>query len=127
MNENSIVKKELFDIKNGMVITKGYGNIAEVVMRQGKISQGAKALYSYFISITGNKRSCFPSNKTIMNELPVKSRITLSKYKGELVDFGLLKIEERKNKSGRVTSNNYFPTKLMMGKKEEEESDDDNF
>jgi len=127
MNENSNEKKGLLEIRNGKVVTKGYGHIAEAVMRQRDISPVAKTLYSYLISITGRKDSCFPSNKTIMKDLSIKSRITLSKYKDELVDFGLLKIEERKNKSGRVTSNNYFPTKLTMEKKEEEESDDDNF
>jgi homoaconitase/3-isopropylmalate dehydratase large subunit len=105
--------------RDGKVVTKGYGNIASSVMENENITIGAKSLYAYLISKTGASESCYPSNATIMKSLGIKSRMTLSDYKIELVASGLLKVEERTFKSGRLTSNNYYPTKLILDRDEE--------
>lgn len=103
----------------GLIVeTKGYGFIASSVMKNEKVSWGAKALYAYLISISGNHPSCWPSNSTIMKNLAMKSKITLNKFKDELVREKLLKIEERKYKSGQLASNSYFPAKVKLAEKD---------
>ncbi len=108
--KNNIKKEPLF------VETKGYGLIANTVMEDERISIGAKGLYAYLISKTGANDSCFPSNKTIMNSLRIKTKITLNKYKFELINFAYLIIRERKNNSGRLASNYYYPAKIKFKK-----------
>jgi hypothetical protein len=109
--QNKNVKQK----KNTLLVeTKGYGIIANSVMEDEKISLGAKGLYAYLISKSGANDSCFPSNKTIMKCLGIKSKITLNKYKYELDENDYLIIEERKYKSGRITSNHYYPAKMKI-------------
>lgn len=93
--------------------TKGYGLVANSVMENEELSLGAKGLYSYLISKTGAKEACFPSNKSIMKSLSI-SIMTLKKYKRELEDLELLVVEERTQKSGRMMSNLYYPTKFKQ-------------
>src|SRR5690554_3046689 len=116
------IKKKKY-IHEGFIATKGYGIVATSVMEDQDISYGAKSLYVYLLCKTGGGTKCFPSNKIILSSLGIKSNITLRKYKDELVLNGLLRIEERKYKSGRLASNFYFPTKFKSSKVEEDDYD----
>jgi hypothetical protein len=109
------------EFKEEKVLTKGYGRIASSVMENEHITVGAKTLYCYLISIAGSSTSCFPSNTKMMKALGIKNRITLNNYKYELESLGLLRIESRHFKSGRNTSNYYFPTQLVQIKETAEE------
>lgn len=113
--------KRTLQFKDNQVLSKGYGNIASSVMENEEITIGAKCLYAYFISKTGVNDYCYPSNKTVMKSLGLKNKSTMNNYKNELVDHGLLRIEERKYKSGRVASNRYYPAKLKLEKQIEME------
>jgi len=114
MRKNANAEDAKLKIKDGMVLTKGYGSVAISVMENEHITIGAKSLYAYLISKSGSSPNCYPSNATIMKALGIKSRITLSDYKFELATCGLLHIIERKYKSGQLTSNYYFPTKMVV-------------
>lgn len=124
MRKSIATAKITLKINNGKVFSKGYGHIPSSVMENEYITIGAKALYAYLISKAGASKSCYPSNATIMKSLGIKSRITLNDYKIELEALGLLRIEERKYKSGQLTSNNYFPTQMILDKEEEIELGD---
>lgn len=117
--EYIIIEKEY--IKEGKVNSKGYGIVAASVMEDETVSTEAKALYSYLICKSGVANCCYPSNKTIMKALGM-SPVTLRKYKNELQFNGLLRVEERKQKSGRLTSNSYFPTKFQRQQLSDEEN-----
>ena len=108
---------------NNQAVSKGYGLIATSVIEEGSISKEAKILYTYFVCKAGANSHCFPANKTIMRALGIKSKISLQKYKEELIDAELLEIKERKTKSGRVTSNYYYPKKLIFDQAENDEAD----
>lgn len=110
--KNNAMSKNKFHLE-----TKGYGYLANSVMENEKISIGAKAFYAYLISKIGIKDSCFPSNRSVMQSLGI-TIVTLRKYKNELESNELLVIEERKQKSGRIMSNFYYPTKFKIIKKE---------
>lgn len=109
--------------KNNHVVSKGYGVIATSIMEDETISKEAKVLYAYFVCKAGANPRCFPANKTIMQALGIKSKISLQKYKEELVAVGLLYIKERKTKAGRVTSNYYYPKKHTLERSDEDEED----
>lgn len=114
MRKSVATAKITIKTRDGKVLTKGYGNIASSVMENEYITLGAKCLYAYFVSKAGASPSCFPSNATIMKALGIKSRKTLSDYKIELEALGLLTIEARTFKSKRLTSNNYYPVKMLL-------------
>lgn len=99
------------EIKDGKVLTKGYGNIATSVIEDNTITRGAKLLYVYLVCKAGMFDHCYPKNSTIMESLGI-SRNTLRDYKDELIVKKLLSVEERTYKSGQKTSNNYYPTKM---------------
>lgn len=117
----TVEKKEY--IKDGKISTKGYGIVAMSVMDDATVSNDAKALYVYLVCKSGGTNCCYPSNKTIMKALKM-SPVTLRKYKNELLDKGLVRIEERKQKSGRLTSNSYIPTKIRREQFPNEENCD---
>ena len=119
MRKCIITAKRTLQFKDSLVLSKGYGNIASSVMENEEITIGAKCLYAYFISKTGVNDFCFPSNKTIMKSLGIKNKSTLNNYKFELVNHGLLCIDDRKFKSGRIASNRYYPAKLKLEKQME--------
>jgi hypothetical protein len=119
MRKSATAENAELKIRGGKVLTKGYGSIASSVMENEHITIGAKSLYAYLISKSGASSSCYPKNTTIMKALGIKSKLTLRDYKLELEVCGLLRIEERKYKSGQLTSNNYFPTQMVLDKMDE--------
>jgi hypothetical protein len=121
MRKSVFTAKRTLQFKDKQVLSKGYGYIASSVMESEEVTVGAKCLYAYFISKTGVSEFCYPSNKTIMKSLGIKNKSTLNNYKIELEAHGLLRIEERKYKSGRVASNRYYPAKLKLEKQMEME------
>lgn len=121
MEDSIYIVRDKDYIKDGYVLSKGYGIIPSSVMDDETLSKEAKILYTYLVCKSGGANCCYPSNKTIMKALGIQSIISLRKYKDELLFIGLLKIKERKQKSGRLTSNSYFPTKFKIEKKEDED------
>ena len=113
MKDNATGKKTNLKWQDGKILTKGYGQIATSFMDDDNITRDAKTLYVYLVCKTGSSEFCYPSNATIMKALGIKTKKSLSDYKYELTEKGLLRIEERKYKSGQLTSNKYFPAKMI--------------
>lgn len=68
----------------------GYGIVQTEVMRLKTISIQAKAVYSYFASMTGSKDFCFPRQDTISADLGI-SISSVKRYINELVENGLVR------------------------------------
>jgi len=113
MRAKALIQLPTLIKNNGKVVTKGYGQIATSIMEDKTITLGAKCLYVYLVCKAGVSDCCYPSNATIMEALGIKSKLTYRDYKDELIVKGLLRVEDRKYKSGRHASNNYYPTKMV--------------
>lgn len=87
------------------ILAAGYGIVPKLVMRDRELSIGAKALYCYFCSHTGQGDSCFPSQDVIRFDLGI-SRGSLAKYLKELTDKGYV-ITEQVKEIGRFSHNIY--------------------
>lgn len=124
MESNYTIKTNL-KIEGDVISSKGFCVTPSSVIEEKTISKEAKILYVYLLCKAGANNYCYPSNKTIMEVLGIKSISSLRKYKNVLLRNGLIKIEERKQKSGRLTSNYYYPTKRKKTKNNVEESSDD--
>lgn len=69
--------------------TNGYGSVHRAVMTNPAISFGAKALYAYFMSFTGEKDLAYPALKTILKDLHI-TKTTYYKYRHELEALGII-------------------------------------
>ena len=80
----------------------------EVITEHGaQIGATGIALYCALVMYTGKARTCFPSKKTLAENIAVTVP-TVDKYLAKLVSVGLLAIEHRYDESGRQTSNLYI-------------------
>lgn len=95
----------------GTVYENGYGQVSQQVMRDKSIHAVAKAFYAYLCAYAGSNikddREAFPSVKTIMEDLGIKSEDTFLKYRKQLIDAGYLDIEQQKSQDGKFNRNIY--------------------
>ena len=83
----------------------GFGLIPRRVMRDERLSIGAKVVYAYLASFAGNKEYAFPGRDLMCNELGI-SKDSLLKYMRLLKEFGYLEVEQVKE-GGRFAHNIY--------------------
>lgn len=119
--ESGYTVKTKLKIEDGFIVSKGYSLTPSSVIEEKTISKEARFLYVYLLCKAGANNCCYPANKTIMEALGIKSIISLRKYKNELLSKGLITIKERKQKSGKLTSNYYYPIKMKMSKSKVDE------
>lgn len=105
----------------GTVYEKGYGQVSRMVMLDRTIHATAKALYAYLCSYAGSDisedRYAWPSVKTIMDDLGIKSEDTFQKYRKQLVDAGYMTIEQERDSDGTFKRNVYV-IELIVQKKD---------
>jgi len=77
----------------------GYGIISRVAMRSDLVSKDAKAVYALICSYTGEAGFCFPSVKSMAEDLGVNER-TIKRYIGELVRHRFIE-KGKKSAKGR--------------------------
>lgn len=92
-------------IKLEGVLSKGYGTIAKLVMKDKNLTIEAKAIYSYLCSYAGAGESAFPSVDLIVSDLNI-SENRFFKHRKCLVDNGYISIERNKTSNG--WSNNIY-------------------
>lgn len=85
----------------------GYAIAFNKVLRDEKVSIGAKGLYSYLCSYAGTKRIAFPTLNKILKELSL-SKSTLYKYTEELTSSGYILTMNLQRAKGRRKSKHYF-------------------
>ena len=83
----------------------GFGLIPRRVMRDERLSIGAKVVYAYLASFAGNKEYAFPGRDLMCKELGI-SKDSLLKYMRLLKEFGYLEVEQVKE-GGRFAHNIY--------------------
>ena len=84
----------------------GYGMVQTAVMRLKGLSLQAKGIYSLLASYTGSKDFCFPSVKTIGQDVNL-SKPMIIKYIKELETIGLIKISKLYPKDPLKNHNKY--------------------
>lgn len=62
----------------------GYGMVQTAVMKMRGLSRNAKAIYALLASYTGSSEFCWPSQRTIANDMGFKKAETVSRYIAEL-------------------------------------------
>ena len=92
-------------IKLEGILSKGYGTIAKLVMKDKNLTIEAKAIYSYLCSYAGAGESAFPSVDLIVSDLNI-SENRFFKHRKCLIDKGYISIERNKTSNG--WSNNIY-------------------
>lgn len=76
------------------IYSQGFGMIAQLVMRDPRLTPGAKGFYAYICSFAGAGKSAFPSRETICQEMNVNKN-TYWGWCLELRKYGYIKIITR--------------------------------
>jgi hypothetical protein len=102
------------EISHDRLITEGidylgYGQIAKAVMKDKRLSIGAKALYSYICSYAGAGDTAWPGRELICSDLNI-NKGTYTKYLKELKTTGYIKVTQ-KVANGRFGGNIYIIVK----------------
>ena len=93
---------EQLKIYSDGILVSGYGLSPRAVMGNPNISFSAKGLYAYLQSFAGSSGKAFPKLSTILAETGL-SKKTYYKYRDELVNLGLVKVETKQTRNGKVT------------------------
>lgn len=92
-------------------IKDGYGSIQRDVMTS-KLNVYSKVVYCLLISYAGDKTYCYPSLKTMCENLDI-SKPTIIKAIKELIENGLLVADKQKTAMGEHENNVYYPMYIM--------------
>jgi DNA-binding MarR family transcriptional regulator len=84
-------------------LKQGFTQLPNYVLRNNKLSTGARLTYAVLLSYAWQKDSCFPGQERIAEDLGVK-RNAISNYLKELKDEGFISWERR----GLNKTNIYF-------------------
>ena len=87
------------------IMSKGYGVVAKLVMRDKEIDAEAKAIYAYLCSFAGDKDYAFPSVSLMCDELGFSER-RFYKYRKQLLEKDYIYIEKKRN--GNKWENNIY-------------------
>lgn len=93
-------------------IKDGYGSVQRDIMTDSRIDVYSKAVYGLLVSYAGEKVSCYPSLKTICENLKI-SKPTVIKSIKQLIGVGFLVADKRKTKLGEHEKNIYYPMYIM--------------
>ena len=86
--------------------SKGFGIIPKLVMQDKRLTVEAKAIYAYFCSYAGAGQTAFPGRDKIVSDLGMGVKRYYSHF-DLLKEFGYIKVEQVKSKSGKFTRNLY--------------------
>lgn len=73
----------------------GFGIIPKLVMQDRGLTVAAKAIYAYFIIVSGKNNKCSPSRNKICSDLGI-SKDTFSKHLKDLLNCGYLSVRQVK-------------------------------
>lgn len=96
---DSVVFEGIFD--------KGFGVLSFAVMSDRRLSQQAKLIYSYLVSLAGAVNQAFPSVPRICADLQIGSEDTFYHHLDYLKGYGLIKVTPRYKSGGKFDSNLY--------------------
>ncbi|BAR87867.1 phage replication protein (plasmid) [Bacillus thuringiensis serovar tolworthi] len=103
----------------GTVYEKGFGLLAQHVMRDRSLHKNAKLIYAYLCSYawgnTNEERTAFPSVDIQCKDLGM-SEDTYYKYRKQLIIKGYITIEKQKNEKGQFSRNLYYIESVVTPK-----------
>jgi len=107
MSGKRISKKQVKDkLEVQGIYSEGYGIIAKKVMRDNKLSIGAKALYSYIASFAGAGETAWPGRTIICRDLGI-TKNTFTKYLQELKTNNYIDVSQAKDEKRKFFGNVY--------------------
>lgn len=92
-------------LKQNKLLSKGYGLISQLAMRDKNLTIEAKAIYSYLCSFAGAGDTAFPSVSLICSELGI-SEDRFYKHRKHLIQRGYISVEQQKE-AGKMARNIY--------------------
>lgn len=108
----------------GTIYEKGFGLLAQHVMRDRSLHKNAKLIYAYLCSYawgnTNAKRTAFPSVDIQCTDLGM-SEDTYYKYRKQLITKGYINVEKQKNEKGQFSRNLYYIESIVIPKEGTEE------
>ena len=108
----------------GTVYEKGFGQVAQKVMRDKNLKPISKAIYAYLCSFAWGRvdeeRKAFPKVKDQCEELGI-TRDTYYKYRNELENKGYITIEAVNGSNGKFKNNIYYIESVPCPKKQDME------
>lgn len=106
----------------GTIYEKGYGNVAQMVMRDKSLKPTAKAIYAYLCSFAWGRvdsdRKAFPTVKQQCEELGI-TKDTYYKHRSALEEKGYITIESVYGGDGKFRNNLYYIESTPCPKKME--------
>lgn len=94
------------ELKGEGILSKGYGIIPKLIMKDKSLSIEAKGIYAYIASYAGSGTTAFPSVDLICGDLNI-SENRFHKNKKLLIDYGYIEVERVRDKAGSFGKNVY--------------------
>lgn len=88
------------------ILEEGFGPVARKVMRDPRLTIGAKGLYSYLVSFAGAGMVTWPKKTTICKELGIHHE-TYNKYLTQLIELDYVRVAPRRDPNGQFLGNLY--------------------
>ena len=88
------------------ILEEGFGPVARKVMRDPRLTIGAKGLYSYLVSLAGAGMVTWPKKTTICKELGIHHE-TYNKYLTQLIELDYVRVTPRRDPNGQFLGNLY--------------------
>src|SRR4051794_16988343 len=76
------------------VVREGFTQVPNFILKDPKLSMGAKVAYAMFLSYAWNNDYCFPGQERLAEDMGM-SRPRVSQFIGELEKSGLISIQRR--------------------------------
>ncbi|MGB3161578.1 MAG: DnaD domain protein [Carnobacterium sp.] len=94
------------------ILSKGYGVIPKLVMKDKDLTIEAKAIYAYISSYAGNGTEAFPSIELICSDLDIGEN-RFHKHKKSLISKGYIEVRRERDGKG-VWGKNVYTIKSMI-------------
>lgn len=94
------------------ILSKGYGVIPKLVMKDKDLTIEAKAIYAYISSYAGNGTEAFPSVELICSDLDIGEN-RFHKHKKNLISKGYIEVRRERDGKG-VWGKNVYTIKSMI-------------
>lgn len=92
------------------VMSKGYGIIPKMVMKDQELTIEAKAIYAYLASYTGNGHTAYPSVKLMCHDLGI-SRDRFYRHRNKLIERGYVTVKQSQDGDG--WKNNVYTIEVL--------------
>lgn len=90
-----LIQEKTIILKGADILTaEGFTQVPNHILRNGKLSPGAKLAYAMLLSYAWNNESCFPGQDRLGMDMGVTDR-SVRTYTQELESAGFLKIKRR--------------------------------